>query len=127
MRVKYKAGRYPLGARVRAVRTTIGMTQIELARRVGVCPQMIHLIEHGYHRTVHIVELALALDVDPRWLALGIGKAPLLSPARELRRRSPLRVVGESEPRRSAAEEAHRIWSSADIKHWSDEPIRNRA
>ena len=133
MPVKYMPGRFPLGARVRAAREAQGITQSELAGRVGITGSMVSLIERGVHRTRSIVELSVALDVDPRWLALGLGKPPLLSPIKDLRRRH-VGVVAD-EPSRTmrrtmtAAQEAHRIWSRSDIRDWdrAREKIRKRA
>jgi len=123
---KYKAGRYPLGARIRAARLAIGLKQYELAERVGLSSTALNYIERGRHLSRFIVEIAVALDVDPRWLALGIGKPPLLSPIRELRRRP---ADAEREPVRTltAAEEAHRIWSRKDIRNWDRDAARKRA
>ena len=124
----YESGRHPAGPRIRAARLALGISQTELAKRAGVSGAQISYMEAGRHRSRFIVEIAVALDVDPRWLALGIGKAPLLTPFKELRRQ-PFRVVGEDEPRRkmTAAEEAHRIWSRADIRNWDRAANRKRA
>jgi transcriptional regulator with XRE-family HTH domain len=127
--MNYKPGRYPLGARLRAAREAQGFTQDELARRAGISPAMVSLIERGVHRTRSIVEISVALDVDARWLALGLGKPPLLSPIKELRRRTAAVVAEEPRLTITAAQAAQRIWSRADIRDWDHarEKIRKRA
>ena len=52
----------------------MGLTQLELAKRVGVSQQAIQQLEDGViKRPRYMVELALALGVSPEWLLNGLG------------------------------------------------------
>lgn len=64
-----------LGERITHARTRIGMTQDELAKRVGYRSQSsIGSLESGARRkTTRIAELADALQVESLWLSSGIG------------------------------------------------------
>jgi transcriptional regulator with XRE-family HTH domain len=107
---KYRPGKYAIGPRVRAVRLSLDLSQRELALRVGCSCASISLIERGTHRPIRIVEIALALDVDPRWLALGIGKPPLLA-KRELTRLMAISEFAGPVQIPTVAEEVKRIWA----------------
>lgn len=61
-----------LAARVRFARKQAGLTQVQLAERVGVSQPMIGKIENG-SETSKIVEIATQLEVRPQWLASGTG------------------------------------------------------
>ena len=67
-----------LGGRLSQVLHEQGLSQSELARRVGVKPQSIqHLCQKKTKRSAYVAEIAEALNVCPFWLATGIGeKAP---------------------------------------------------
>lgn len=61
-----------LRERLKLKRVELGLTQAELANRVSIKQQTIHLIEAG--KTVHprcIFDLARALKCDPSWLLYG--------------------------------------------------------
>lgn len=73
-------GAIPLGAmtvmgdRVRAGREALGLSQSELARRIGVTPQAIQAIEAGSVKTSrHLHKIANVLQKPAHWLA---GEAP---------------------------------------------------
>ena len=60
--------------RVAQSRRDMGLTQLELAKRVGVSQQAIQQLEDGViKRPRYMVELALALGVSPEWLLNGLG------------------------------------------------------
>lgn len=60
--------------RVLETRKRMGLTQVELAKRVGASQQAIQQLEDGIvKRPRYIVELAGALRVTPDWLLTGIG------------------------------------------------------
>lgn len=62
--------RMTLGQRLRQARKAAGLTQQELATRVGVQQQLISNIERDRQKeTAYIVQLALACNVRPEWLA----------------------------------------------------------
>ncbi len=65
------------GSRVRALRASRGLGQAELARRVGVSPSYLNLIEHNRRRAGArlLAALAQALDVTPETLDEGAGDA----------------------------------------------------
>jgi transcriptional regulator with XRE-family HTH domain len=66
------------GERVRARRIQLGLTQGELARRVGFRQQSLGPIEKGkVRRTGYLLELAEALNVSPEWL---MGKTDDMTP-----------------------------------------------
>lgn len=56
--------------RVKAARQKAGLSQSELARRIGVKPQAIQAIESGrVRRTKYLLAIARATDVSPEYLA----------------------------------------------------------
>ncbi|GAA0492423.1 S24 family peptidase [Pigmentiphaga daeguensis] len=60
--------------RVKQRRKAMKMSQQQLAERAGVSQSLIAGIERGaYTQTKMMVAIAEALDVDPRWLAIGEG------------------------------------------------------
>ena len=62
------------------LRENAGLSQSELARRIGVKPQSIQQLEAGSVRKPgYIVALAETLGVTPKFLATGKGNAALLS------------------------------------------------
>lgn len=62
------------GDRLKKARQAAGLSQSELARRVGVRPQTIQFIEAGgVKKPRYTVEIALQLKVNPEWLANGRG------------------------------------------------------
>lgn len=63
-----------LAKRLRYARERGGLTQSELARRVGLRPQAVQFIEAGHvRRPRSLVELAQVLGVNAGWLLLGRG------------------------------------------------------
>lgn len=65
-----------LGKRVRQAREIAGLTQEELARKVGMTQAAIHALEkRDSQGSRKIAELAIALKVDMGWLANGVKKS----------------------------------------------------
>ena len=62
-----------LGRRIRALRTRMRLSQAELAKRLGVSPTYLNLLEHDRRpvTTALLLELARVLDVDLRVLSSG--------------------------------------------------------
>ena len=93
-----------LGPRLRKRRREMGLTQTELAERVGTSQAVIQKIENGKSLRPRILEeIAAALDVKPAWLMFGVEEAgELTDEAIEL-----ARAWGKlKEPHRSAMREA---------------------
>lgn len=65
-----------LGKRIRALRLRAGISQADLARRLGISSSYLNLLEHDRRpvTTALLLELARVLDVDVR--ALGAGADP---------------------------------------------------
>ncbi len=60
--------------RVRARRVELGLSQVELAKKAGLSQSTVAQIERGRNsRSAHILNLAEALKVHPRWLEGGEG------------------------------------------------------
>lgn len=66
----------PLGERLKWARERAGLSQSELARRVGIKQQSVNAIEKGdkAKRTSYVAELAKELGVNAEWLASGTGE-----------------------------------------------------
>lgn len=63
-----------LGKRVTHARELKGLTQLELAKRVGVSAQTINFVENGRNKgTKHLLAIAKALGVSATWLDSGKG------------------------------------------------------
>lgn len=65
-----------LGERLKLAREMRGLSQVALAKAVGVSPQAISLIENGMSkglRPENLVAAADALEIRVCWLATGIG------------------------------------------------------
>ena len=74
-----------LGRRIRALRTRMGVSQAELAKRLGVSPTYLNLLEHDRRPVTSalLLELARVLDVDLRVLSSG-GDAEMLATLSEV-------------------------------------------
>ncbi|HEY9229230.1 MAG TPA: short-chain fatty acyl-CoA regulator family protein [Gemmatimonadaceae bacterium] len=70
-----------LGRRIRALRSRMGLSQAELAKRLGVSPTYLNLLEHDRRpvTTALLLELARVLDVDLRVLSSGADAELLAS------------------------------------------------
>ncbi len=66
-----------VGARVRLRRLLVGMSQDQLASRIGVSFQQVQKYERGSNRigASRLVMIADALDVEPGFLLEGLGKS----------------------------------------------------
>ena len=61
--------------RIRSARKAAGLTQVQLAERVGIDQSVISSLERGKHRgSTHTITIAHALGVSARWLATGEGE-----------------------------------------------------
>jgi len=74
-----------LGRRIRALRSRLGISQAELAKRLGVSPTYLNLLEHDRRPVTSalLLELARVLDVDLRVLSAG-ADAEILSALTEV-------------------------------------------
>lgn len=64
-----------LGERIRHSREALGISQGELAKRVGIKQQSIGDLESGKTRgTKHLLGIAKALGQSPEWLEKGVGE-----------------------------------------------------
>ncbi len=80
--------------RVLKRRKQLGLTQKELAKRVGVKQQSIQQLEDGVvKRPRYLLELSSALECDPHWLSTGKGKAGIDS---DLSSQSKHQIMGET-------------------------------
>ncbi|WP_341214122.1 short-chain fatty acyl-CoA regulator family protein [uncultured Limimaricola sp.] len=77
MSAEVPAGSALAGSRIRARRLDAGVAQGELARRIGVSPSYLNLIEHNRRRIGGklLNAIARALDLEPALLAEGAGGA----------------------------------------------------
>ena len=60
-----------IGQRIKVLREKRGMSQSELSRRIHVTPQAIQSLEadrNPNRRTKHVIGIAAALEIDPRYL-----------------------------------------------------------
>ena len=70
-----------LGKRLREARLAHGWTQAELARRVGITPQAIQVIERGkVEKPQNLTKLADELGVNPNYLLDGTNRDSALVP-----------------------------------------------
>lgn len=61
--------------RIKSARAHAGLTQLELAKKVGVSQPVISQLEKGENlQSVHLVKIANACSVDAAWLAEGVGE-----------------------------------------------------
>src|SRR5215471_9541899 len=74
-----------LGRRIRALRTKVGLSQADLAKRLAVSPSYLNLLEHDRRPVTSalLLELARVLDVDLRVLS-STADAELLSAMTEV-------------------------------------------
>ena len=75
-----------LGRRLRSLRTRMGLSQAELAKRLAVSSSYLNLIEHDRRPVTAplLLELARVLDVDLRVLSGGAADAELLATLTEI-------------------------------------------
>lgn len=73
-----------VGTRIKKAREVLGLTQVTLAKSVGVSQQAVMELESGRaKRTKHTAKFARALGQDPLWLETGEGR--MLEPAKARR------------------------------------------
>jgi transcriptional regulator with XRE-family HTH domain len=68
----------PIGERIAQARERAGLNPTELARRVGIAPQAIYMLENGTTKAPtpgNLFKIADALGVDARELATGVPSA----------------------------------------------------
>ena len=65
-----------MGLRLRSARRERGMSQEDLARRVGISMISISRLERGVHRPKHqnLEAIARELGVSPSWILTGEGR-----------------------------------------------------
>lgn len=72
----YKLPAMELKDRLKQARKNAGLSQVELAEKVGIKQSSISEIERGLTRTSgYLIQIAKALDVDPLWLSQGVGES----------------------------------------------------
>ena len=83
-----------VGARIRERRTTLGMSQQQLAAMIGVTCQQAHKYERGANRIAagRLYEIALALGAPVEWFFEGLDK-PLESSISSARHRMCLEIA----------------------------------
>lgn len=70
-----------LGERIRRTRKAKGLSQIELSSLSGVRQSSLSAIEDGSTKSPrNLLEIAIALQVDPSWLKFGAGEEPSFEP-----------------------------------------------
>lgn len=86
-----------LGQRVKERRTALGLSQPQLAKRVGgISQQAIQQLEKG-GTSRYLVDIARALGVTAEWLQDGHGPAPAKPASTRAREPQKLRVLGMAE------------------------------
>jgi hypothetical protein len=75
-----------LGRRIRSLRLRMGVSQADLAKRLGISPSYLNLLEHDRRPVTGalLLELARVLDVDLRVLSAGAGDSELLAAITEI-------------------------------------------
>jgi len=75
-----------LGRRIRSLRTRIGLSQADLAKRLGISSSYLNLLEHDRRPVTAplLLELARVLDIDLRVLSGGSADVELLSTLTEI-------------------------------------------
>lgn len=99
--------------RVRIARMNKGLSQTDLARRIGVSPQTIQAIEAGrVQKTKHAVAIARELDVSPEYISEGnvnqMRRTPIIGVVRagteQIEYPQGQEVLGDVEPPEMATE-----------------------
>jgi len=85
-----------VGTRIRKAREALNMTQVALAKAVGVSQQAVMELESGRAKgTKHSAKFARALGQDPLWLETGEGRIREPAKARRQARTEPHEAVPE--------------------------------
>lgn len=85
-----------VGTRIKKAREALGMTQVSLARAVGVSQQAVMELESGRAQgTKHGAKFARALGQDPLWLETGDGRIREPAKAKRQARTDPQEQVPE--------------------------------
>jgi transcriptional regulator with XRE-family HTH domain len=77
---------YHVGRRIRERRTMLGLTQQQVAERIGVTYQQAHKYEKGDNRVAvgRLYLIARALDVEPGYFFEGLGAERPAEPSRRM-------------------------------------------
>jgi phage repressor protein C with HTH and peptisase S24 domain len=79
-----------VGTRIKKAREVLGMTQVTLAKAVGVSQQAVMELESGRAKgTKHSAKFARALGQDPLWLETGEGRMREAAKAKRQAKREP--------------------------------------
>jgi phage repressor protein C with HTH and peptisase S24 domain len=85
-----------VGTRIKKAREALGLTQVVLAKAVGVSQQAVMELESGRAKgTKHTAKFARALGQDPLWLETGDGRMREAAKAKRQSRAEPQDVVPE--------------------------------
>lgn len=85
-----------VGTRIKKAREALGMTQVVLARAVGVSQQAVMELESGRAQgTKHTAKFARALGQDPLWLETGDGRMREPAKAKRQARAEPQEALPE--------------------------------
>lgn len=61
------------GKRLREARKRMDLTQLQLAKKVGIGQSTLAELERSGQGSSHVLKMAMALHVSPQWLAEGVG------------------------------------------------------
>lgn len=85
-----------VGTRIKKAREALGLTQVLLAKAVGVSQQAVMELESGRAKgTKHTAKFARALGQDPLWLETGDGRMRETSKAKRQARTEPQEILPE--------------------------------
>ncbi len=98
-RLTFKFAAMELKDRLKQARKNAGLTQAELADRVGIKQASVSEIERGLTRTSgYLVQLAQACGVDPVWLSEGKGSVDRTRPVANATMLGPISVWDDDTP-----------------------------
>lgn len=98
-RLTFKFAPMELKDRLKQARKSAGLTQAELADRVGIKQASVSEIERGLTRTSgYLVQLAQACGVDPIWLSEGTGSPGQARPISNATMLGPISVWDDETP-----------------------------
>lgn len=98
-RLTFKFAAMELKDRLKQARKDAGLTQAELADKVGIKQASVSEIERGLTRTSgYLVQLAQACGVNPVWLSDGTGSPEISKPAANATMLGPISVWDDDTP-----------------------------